>query len=178
MLVSKRMKNLHWLAIGMAGYKATTGLAAGGNAENLSTATADASANLVTPAGVMASTIQDTDIDLSDVDVCLEAGKSIPAGENLYFFILQDGTNAPLVRLGSARKVVRRASATAALVTSIIHDVLPSNVDMSTYVCTGYVKLVNATNAFIIGTTLMSAAGVTDTFVELTRMMAGSNIEG
>jgi hypothetical protein len=66
----------------------------------------------------------------------------------------------------------------AALVSTVIHDVLPANVDMSTYVCTGYVKLVNPTNAFIIGTTDFDATDVVDTFVELTRMMAGANIEG
>ena len=177
-LVSKRMQNLHYLAIGMAGFDATTGLTIGGTASNLSCATADAAGNLITPAGVLASTKQDTDIDLADTAVCAEAGQSIPAGENIYLFILQDGTNAPLVRKGTARKVVSRASATAALVTTIKHDVLPLDVDMSTYVCTGYAKLVNVTNAFVIGTTLLSAAGVTDTFVELTRMMAGDNIEG
>ena len=34
-------------------------------------------------------------------------------------------------------------------------------------VCLGYVLVVNATNPFIPGTTLLSAAGVTDTFVDL-----------
>jgi hypothetical protein len=178
LLVSKRMKNLHWLSIGLAGFDATTGLAIASNKENIQTATGDASGNLITPAGVLASTIQDTDIDLSDVDVCLEAGKSVPAGRNMYLFVLQDGTNDPLVRLGEKRKLVRRSSATAALVTSYVYDVLPEDVDMSTYVCTGYCKLVNPTNAFIIGTTLLDATDVVDTFVELTRMMAGANIEG
>jgi hypothetical protein len=178
MLVSKRMKNLHYLAIGFAGFDATTGLAISSTASNLNCATADASGNLITPDGVLASTIQDTDIDIADVAVCLEAGKSIPAGRNIYLFILQDGTNDPLVRLGTMRKKVTRSSATAALVTSYIYDVLPLDVDMSTYVCTGYAKLTNSTNPFIIGTTLLSAAGVVDTFVELTRMMAGANIEG
>ena len=177
-LVSKRMQNLHYLAIGMAGFDATTGLTIGGTASNLSAATADAAGNLITPAGVLASTKQDTDIDLSDAAVCEEAGQSIPAGQNIYLFILQDGTNLPLVRKGSSRKKTTRSSVTGALTTSVIHDVLPLDVDMSTYVCTGYAKLVNVTNAFVIGTTLLSAAGVTDTFVELTRMMAGTNIEG
>jgi len=172
------MKNLHYLAIGMAGFDATTGLAIGGTASNLDCATADAAGNLITPQGVLASTKQDTDIDLADLDICPEAGLSIPAGENIYLFVLQNGTDQPTVRKGTARKKVTRASVNAALVTTIVHDVLPLDVDMSEFVCTGYAKLVNATNAFIIGTTLMSAAGVTDTFVELTRMLAGSNIEG
>jgi hypothetical protein len=177
MLVSKRMKNLHWLAIGMAGFDATTGLTIGGTASNLSCATADAAGNLIKPNGVLGSTIQDTDIDLSDSAICAEAGKSIPAGRNIYIFILQDGTNV-LARVGTMRKLVKRSSATAALVTSYKYDVLPNDVDMSTYVCTGYAKLTNSTNPFIIGTTLLSATGVVDTFVELTRMMAGANIEG
>jgi hypothetical protein len=172
------MKNLHYLAIGMAGFDATTGLAISGSAENIQCATADASGNLITPDGVLASTKQSTNLDLSDVAVCLDFGQIIPANENIYLFVLQDGTNTPLVRVGSSRKVVRRASVNAALVTSIIHDVLPENVDMSTYVCTGYAKLVNVTNEFVIGTTSLAASGVTDTYVELTRMMAGANIEG
>jgi hypothetical protein len=178
MLTSQRMKNLFYLAMGMAGFDATTGLAISSTASNLNCATADAAGNLITPQGVLASTIQDTDIDISDAAVCLEAGLSIPAGRNIYLFILQDGTSDPLVRLGTMRKLVRRASATAALVTSYTYDVLPENVDMSTYVCTGYCKLTNSTNPFIIGTTLLSAAGVVDTFVELTKMLAGANIEG
>jgi hypothetical protein len=178
LLVSKRMKDLHFLTIGMAGFDATTGLAIGSNKENCQTATADAAGNLITPQGVLASTIQDTDIDLSDVAVCLEAGVSIPAGRNMYLFILQDGSSAPLVRLGTKRKLVKRASVNAALVTSYVYDVLPADVDMSTYVCTGYVKLVNPTNAFILGTTDFDATDVVDSFVELTRMMAGANIEG
>jgi hypothetical protein len=172
------MKNLHFLAIGFAGFDATTGLTIGGTASNLSCATADASGNLITPQGVLASTKQDTDIDLADLDICPEAGMSIPAGENIYLFILQDGTNQPIVRLGSSRKTVTRASASAAKVTAVVHDVLPEDVDMSLYVCTGYAKLTNSTNPFVIGTTLLSAAGVVDTFVELTHMLAGANIEG
>lgn len=34
-------------------------------------------------------------------------------------------------------------------------------------VCLGYLKIVNVTNAFIPGTTLLSAAGVTDTYKDL-----------
>lgn len=176
-LVSQRMKNLHYLAIGMAGFDATTGLAIGGTASNIQTATATAAGNLITPAGVLGSTIQDTDIDLADSDICAEAGQSIPAGQNIYLFVIQDGTNV-LVRKGTARKKTTRSTVEGALTSTITHDVLPLDVDMSTYVCTGYVKLVNVTNAFVIGTTLLSAAGVTDTYVELTRMMAGDNIEG
>jgi len=178
MLVSERMKNLHFLSVGMAGFDATTGLAAGSTAANLDCATADAAGNLITPQGVLASTKQDTDIDISDVAVCLEGGQTIPAGRNLYFFILQDGTNLPLVRLGEKRKLVKRDSATAALVTSYVYDVLPNDVDMSVYVCTGYCKCVNPTNDFIIGTTEFTEGTITETFVELTRMMAGANIEG
>jgi hypothetical protein len=178
MLVSERMKNLHFLSIGVAGFDATTGLALGGDTVNLSCATADGTGNLITPQGVLMDTKQDTDIDISDVAVCLEAGVSIPAGRNIYLFILQDGANAPLVRLGEMRKLVRRSSVNAALVTSYVYDVLPNNVDMSTYVCTGYAKLVNPTNAFVIGTTDMAEGTIVETFVELTRMMAGANIEG
>jgi hypothetical protein len=178
LLVSKRMKNLHWLSIGVAGFDATTGLALGGDTLNLSCATADASGNLITPAGVLASTKQDTDIDLGDTAICAESGVTIPAGRNIYLFIIQDGTNQPLVRLGEKRKLVRRSSATAALVTTYVYDVLPNDVDMSTYVCTGYAKLVNPTNVFTIGTTDMAEGTIVETFVELTRMMAGANIEG
>lgn len=177
-LVSQRMKNLLSCAIGQAARNATTGLTIGGTASNLSAATADAAANLTTPSGVVASTIQDTDIDLSDADVCAEAGMSIPAGRNIYIFILQDGTNAPLARVGSMRKKTTRSTVTGALSTSYIYDVLPLDVDQQTYVITGYAKLTNATNAFVIGTTLLSAAGVVDTFVELSNMLVGSNIEG
>jgi hypothetical protein len=179
MLVSQRMKNLHFLAIGWAGFDATTGLAISASpASNIQTATGSASGNLITPQGVLASTIQDTNIDLADPDVCAEAGMSIPAGQNIYLFVLQDGSNVPIVRLGSSRTKTTRASVNAALVHSVVHDVLPSDVDMSVYVCTGYTKLTNSTNPFIIGTTLLSAAGVVDTFVELTHMLAGANIEG
>ena len=34
-------------------------------------------------------------------------------------------------------------------------------------ICLGYVLIVNVTNAFVLGTTLLSAAGVTDTYVDL-----------
>jgi len=178
LLVSERMKDLHYLSIGLAGFDATTGLAIASNKENIQTATGDASGNLITPQGVLASTIQDTDIDLSDVAVCLEAGETVPAGENFYLFVLQDGTADPLVRKGSARKVAKRSSTNAALVNKEVHDVLPLDVDMSTYVCTGYVKVVNPTNDFIIGTTDFDATDVVDTYVELCRMMNGANIEG
>jgi len=177
MLVSQRMKDLHFLAIGMAGFDATTGLTIGGTASNLSCATGSASGNLITPQGVLSGTIQDTDVDLADLDVCPEAGLSIPAGENIYIFVLQNGTSV-VARVGTSRKKITRASSTAALVTAIVHDVLPVDVDMSEWICTGYAKLTNSTNPFIIGTTLLSAAGVVDTFVELTRMLVGSNIEG
>jgi hypothetical protein len=177
MLVSQRMKNLHYLAIGLAGFDATTGLTIGGTASNLSCATGSASGNLITPQGVLSGTVQDTDIDLADLDVCAEAGMSIPAGENIYIFIIQNGTIVK-ARVGSSRKTVTRASVNAALVSTVVHDVLPVDVDMSAWICTGYAKLTNSTNPFIIGTTLLSAAGVVDTFVELTRMLAGTNIEG
>jgi hypothetical protein len=177
MLVSQRMKNLHFLAIGWAGFDAITGLAAGSNPENLDCVTADAAGNLITPQGVLGSTKRNTDIDLSDLDVCAEAGMSIPAGQNIYIFVIQNGTIVK-ARVGASRKKITRASVNAALVSSTVHDVLPLDVDMSEWICTGYCKLVNVTNPFIIGTTSTAAAGVTDTYVELTRMMAGANIEG
>lgn len=169
-LVSKRMRNLLGCALGKSVAATTTAI--GSTASDLSTA---GTGVMFLPNGALSAAVAATNIDLSDSDVCKEAGLSIPAGRDIYIFILQDGTNVK-ARVGQARKITTRTGATGALTTTIKHDVVPDDVDNETYVVTGYCKLVNTTNPFVIGTTLLSATGVTDTFKDLTNALAGSRI--
>ena len=167
-LVSQRMKNLAACALGGCVGASTTAI--GTTASDLSS---DSTPVMYLGTGALSAGVQATNIDLSDVAICEEAGQVVPAGETMYFVILQDGTNV-LARLCSSRKVTSRASVTAALVETISHDVVPADIDMETYVITGWAKLVNVTNPFIVGTTLLSATGVTDTFGDLSNAMPGS----
>lgn len=167
-LVSQRMRNL--LACALGGSVAATSTAIDANTENIqSTGTGV----MFLPNGQLSAAVAAAELDLSDTAVCAEAGTSIPAGRDFCIFVIQDGTNV-LCRLGDERRVVTRSGATGALTTTITRTHVPADLDNETYVVTGFVHCVNATNAFVVGTTGFDAAGVTDTYYDTSNMLAGS----
>lgn len=170
-LTSQRMKNL--LACSIGGCVGSVILAIDGvNTENIQSTGTPV---MFLGTGVLSAAIAAAELDLSSSAVCAQAGQTIEAGNDFCLFVLQDGTNAPIVVLGDEDKTISRSSATSALVTSIDYKTVPANLDMTTYVVSGYVKVVSTID-FVIGTTAFDAAGVTDTYVNLSNAIPGSKM--
>jgi len=168
-LVSKRMKDLYSVAIG--GSVAATSTAIDAVASDLqSTGTGV----MFLPNGQLSAAVAAASLDLSDADVCAEAGTVMGTDVTEFcVFVIQDGTNV-LCRLGDEVKTVARSSVTGALTTTRKRNRVPADLDNQTYVVTGFVHVVK-TVAFTLGTTLFSAVGVTDLYYDTSNLMAGSD---
>jgi len=166
-LVSERMKNLLSCAIG--GSVAATSTAIDANPENIqSTGTGV----MFLPNGQLSAAVAAAELDLSDADVCAEAGTVMGTGVTEFcVFVIQDGTNV-LCRLGDEVKTVTRSTVNSALTTVRKRNRVPADLDNQTYVVTGFVHVVK-TVAFTLGTTSFAAAGVTDLYYDTSNLMAG-----
>lgn len=101
-----------------------------------------------------------------------DAASVLPAGSVRRYWLLWDGTtNATLVSVRPSTTVqISTAPATngfaagtsGAALANCSWDALPPD---GTVIC-GVLSIVNATNPFIPGTTLLNAAGVTDTYID------------
>lgn len=167
-LVSARMKNL--LSCALGGSVAATSTAIDANPENIqSTGTGV----MFLPNGQLSAAVAAAELDLSDSDVCAEAGTVMGTDVTEFcVFVIQDGTNV-LCRLGDERKKVTRSGATGALTTTIKRNHVPADLDNQTYVVTGFVHVVK-TVAFTLGTTSFAAAGVTDLYYDTSNLLAGA----
>ena len=169
-----RMKNLAGVSIGKV-MGTTTGLAISGTAANVQVA--DAAVAMQLPNGQIDTTTQDTDIDLSDTDICAEGGVTIATDcTEFCIFILQDGTNV-LARLGSETVRKTRSGINGALVTEKVRNTLPQDVDNETYVVTGFGHYTyDGSAAHVLGTTALTVANAITaaSYYETCNLLAGT----
>jgi hypothetical protein len=169
-LESKRMKDLLGCSLGKC--MATAILAIDGvNSENIQSTGTPV---MYLPNGRLSVAVAAAELDLSDSAVCIKgAGQTIPAGEEFCLFVIQDGTSV-LVMLGDSEKIVNRATVEGALTSTVKHNIVPKSLSNEDYVVTGFVHVANVTNDFVVGTTGLDAAGVTDTYYNTGNLLSGS----